>query len=123
MKIWRWKKSKFKKILELVENLSKEVKSFRDTLCDLEDIKEDKKDIEEKENKIITALEAENEFLKERLYKKDIFVENLLAQLLGGASIRNLLGATNETSKEDKTSPAMKKYLERKHKNGGVPLP
>ena len=112
MRIFGWR-TKLSRVLEKLESLTEQVEEFSELLSELED----------KENKVIAALETENNNLRERLHQKDIYVENLLAQLLGGASIKNILSDSQPKKEETPLSPAMKKYMEKKKNNGGVPLP
>lgn len=112
MKLFRWRKSKFARVLEKLESLTEQVEEFSDLLADLDN----------KDSKTIVSLKEENNLLRDRLHQKDIYIENLLAQLLGGVSVKSL--ANSEPKKEESSvSPAMKRYMEKKKANGGVPLP
>ena len=111
MKLFRWRKSKFALVLEKLESLTEQVEEFSDLLADLDN----------KDSKTIVSLKEENNLLRDRLHQKDIYIENLLAQLLGGVSVKNI---TSEPKKESTpVSPAMQKYLDKKKANGGLNLP
>jgi hypothetical protein len=104
-------------------------KRFNMILDSMEEFIETIKEMHARESKLVATLEAENKLLRERLLNKDIFVENLLAQLLGGASIKNLISAPPKEESKPLVTPAVQRYIDRKKEyadakaNGKAPLP
>lgn len=119
-----WPKSNYRRILEKLNEQSKLIMEFADTLCELEDIKDTDKEVKHKENKLITTLEAENKMLHNELMHKNRFIESLLSQMLGGMVVKPLTAAMPIVKTEPtNTMSAAERYKAMKTNGKTLPLP
>ncbi len=101
------------------------VEEMQEDIVELADMVTDLKECVEKLTKAVEELTEDNKHLYEELKGKNIFIEDLLRQMIGGAV--NSIGGSKREIKSDSSEPikpvskSMQDYIAKK--NGGLKLP